>query len=155
MYQEGNNILFATSLHMYRSDPYLCAMSLRINWDAVGITASVACAIHCAVLPMMLSSLPIFGINIVDNVAFEYFMILLALCIGCYSLWHGYRKHHHRAGPIIVFCVGIALLFAKQLWHAYQLWLLPLAVGFIITSHLVNYRFCRVHAGNHSEECKH
>jgi hypothetical protein len=130
-------------------------MSFRINWDALGITTSMACAIHCAVPPMILSTLPIFGINIVDNIAFEYFMILLALCIGCYSLWHGYRKHHHSYVPLVIFCLGILLLFAKQVWHTYQLWLLPFALIFIIIAHLLNYRSCRVHNHAHSDDCEH
>ena len=130
-------------------------MSFRINWDALGITASLACAIHCAVLPMILSTLPVFGINIVDNVAFEYFMIALAFCIGCYSFWHGYRKHHHSLIPLVIFSFGILLLFAKQLWHAYQLWLLPFAVILIISAHLLNYRSCRVHNHAHSDDCNH
>lgn len=130
-------------------------MNFRINWDAIGITTSLACAIHCAVLPMVLSTLPIFGINIVDNVAFEYFMIVLALVIGCYSLWHGYRRHHHSLIPLIIFCFGISLLFAKQMWHAYQLWLLPFGVILIISAHLLNYRSCRVHNHAHSDDCNH
>ena len=130
-------------------------MSFRINWDAIGITTSLACAIHCAVLPTILSTLPVFGINLVDNVAFEYFMIFLALVIGAYSLWHGYRKHHHTFTPLIIFCFGILLLFAKQLWHSYQFWLLPIAVILIITAHLMNYRSCRVHNHAHSDDCNH
>ena len=130
-------------------------MSFRINWDAIGITTSLACAIHCAVLPTILSTLPVFGINLVDNVAFEYFMIFLALVIGAYSLWHGYRKHHHTFTPLIIFCFGILLLFAKQLWHSYQFWLLPIAVILIVTAHLMNYRSCRVHNHAHSDDCNH
>lgn len=130
-------------------------MRFRINWDAIGITTSVACAIHCAVLPMILSTLPIFGINIIDNVVFECFMILLALAIGSFSFWHGYRKHHHSIIPLLIFSFGILLLFAKQLWHDYQLWLLPLAVILIVTAHLVNYRACRVHNHAHSDDCNH
>ena len=130
-------------------------MGFRINWDAVGITTSVACAIHCAVLPMVLSTLPIFGINIIDNVVFECFMIFLALAIGSYSFWHGYRKHHHSIIPLLIFSFGILLLFAKQLWHDYQFWLLPFAVILIVTAHLVNYRSCRVHNHAHSDDCNH
>jgi hypothetical protein len=131
------------------------AMSFRINWDALGITTSVACAIHCAVLPMVLTTLPIFGIDIIDNTAFEYLMILLALSIGSYSFWHGYRKHHHSLLPLAVFSLGIVLLFAKQIWHSYQYWLLPFAIVFIITAHLINYRSCRVHNHAHTDDCDH
>ncbi|WP_315819029.1 MerC domain-containing protein [Paraflavitalea speifideaquila] len=101
-------------------------MNFRFNWDALGIATSVACAIHCAILPLLLTSLPVFGINIIENVMLEYGMIFIAFAIGMYSLWHGYRKHHHSYLPAIVFCVGIILLIAKQIWHNYQLWLLPL-----------------------------
>lgn len=130
-------------------------MSFRINWDAIGISASVACAIHCAVLPMVLSTLPIFGIDIIDNAGFEYFMIFLALAIGSYALWHGYRRHHHSFKPLVLFCLGILLLFAKQIWHSYQFWLLPAAVLLVVVAHLLNYRSCRVHNHAHSEDCDH
>ena len=142
-------------MHSYKDGAYLCRMNLRINRDALGITASLACAIHCAVLPLVLSSLPVFGVNIIDNLAFEYFMILVALCIGCYSLWHGYRKHHQSTAPLFLFALGISLLVAKQVWHSYQLWLLPFAVLLIIASHLMNYRFCRVHHKSHASNCEH
>lgn len=118
-------------------------MNLKINWDALGITASLACAIHCAVLPLVLSSLPVFGINIIDNAYFEYFMIVLALVIGAWSLFHGFKKHHHSWLPLLIFAAGFALLFCKQVWHSYQLWLLPPAVLLIVTAHYLNYRQCR------------
>ncbi|MBL7737283.1 MAG: MerC domain-containing protein [Chitinophagaceae bacterium] len=130
-------------------------MKERFNWDALGIAASLACAIHCAVLPLVLSSLPIFGINIIDNTAFEYFMILLAFAVGYYSLRHGYRKHHHRIAPIFVFTIGILLLIAKQIWHNYQLILLPVAVGLIIIAHFSNYKYCRGHHHAHADDCDH
>jgi len=121
-------------------------MKDKLNWDALGIGASVACAIHCAVLPLLISSLPIFGINIINNIAFEYFMILLAFGIGSFSLLHGYRKHHHNYIPVLLFTLGILLLFAKQLWHEYQFWLLPFAVIFIVSAHIRNFRLNRVSA---------
>jgi hypothetical protein len=119
-------------------------MNSKLNWDFLGISASVACAIHCAILPLAISSLPIFGINVVNNVAFEYFMILLALAIGSFSLVHGYRRHHRNYIPVLLFVAGILLLFAKQLWHEYQFWLLPFAVIFIVSAHVRNFRLSRL-----------
>lgn len=136
--------------------PYFCCpMRVNINWDALGITTSVACAIHCAVLPLVLSSLPVLGINIIDNPFFEYFMIALAFVIGSWALYHGYRKHHHRLLPLIVFAIGILLLIAKQVWHEWHLTLLVPAVVAIISAHFFNFRFCRVHNHAHKEDCKH
>ena len=119
-------------------------MNLKINWDALGIGASLACAIHCAVLPLVLTSLPLFGINIVNNKAFEYFMIALAFVIGSYALWHGYKRHHHRIMPFLLFTAGMLLLLAKQYWHQYELFILPFAVLFIVSAHIINFRSCRI-----------
>ena len=130
-------------------------MSKRINWDAIGITTSVACAIHCAILPLFLASLPLFGIDIIENHAFEYGMIFLALIIGVYSLWHGYKKHHHSYLPLVIFILGMVFLFLKQLWHDLHLYLLVPAVVFIIAAHYVNYKLCRKHNHAHADDCSH
>jgi hypothetical protein len=127
----------------------------KINWDALGISASLACAIHCAVLPLVLTSLPLFGVNIIDNNLFELSMIAVAFCIGAYSLYHGWKKHHHNPNPLILFSIGMALLFAKQIWHEWQLWLLAPAVILIVTAHINNYRYCRIHNHAHKEDCDH
>lgn len=127
----------------------------KINYDALGIAASVACAIHCAVLPLVMSSLPILGINIINNFWFEIFMIVLAMGIGLHSLTHGFKKHHHRALPIIVFVIGISLLLVKQVLHQYQIWFLVPAVVLIVSAHFINYRQCRIADHCHNDDCKH
>lgn len=118
-------------------------MRFKLNWDALGIGASLACAIHCALLPLVMSTLPIFGINIIDNKAFEYFMIFLAFAVGSYALRHGYQKHHHSLTPVLLFTVGILFLFAKEIWHEYSVILLIPAVTLIVWGHFYNYRLCR------------
>ena len=130
-------------------------MRFRINWDALGISASLACAIHCAILPLLLSSLPLLGINIIDNKWFEYVMIVITVVIGVYSLWHGYKKHHHRFLPLIAFLIGVLFLFAKQIWHNQQIIFLSIALLLIIYAHLTNFRLCRVHNHAHSDDCNH
>ncbi|MFT4023118.1 MAG: MerC domain-containing protein [Flavihumibacter sp.] len=127
-------------------------MPFKVNWDALGIATSVACAIHCAVLPLLLSSLPIFGINIIDNAAFECFMIFLAAAIGAHALYHGYKKHHHNPGPLLLFSAGIVLLLLKQALHHLQLWFLVPAVFAIVWAHFRNFQLYRqgrhCHTGN-------
>ena len=127
----------------------------KINYDALGIAASVACAIHCAVLPLLMSSLPILGINIINNVFFEYGMILLAAAIGIYSLMHGFKKHHHQYTPMIIFSIGIVLLLLKQAIDSYRLVLLIPAVMLIICAHVINYFNCRKANHCHTNDCTH
>lgn len=130
-------------------------MNVKINWDAVGITTSVACAIHCALLPLLLTSLPIFGVEILNNNLFECFMIFTAFVIGVASLYHGWKKHHHRASPILIFTAGISFLFAKQIWHQWHLYFLVPAVLLIVSAHYFNFRFCKQANHCHDTDCSH
>lgn len=130
-------------------------MKFKINWDALGIGASLACAIHCALLPLFLSSLPLFGINIIHNVFFEVGMIFLALCVGSYSLYHGYIKHHHSLLPISLFLGGFVFLILKQFFSDHETLLLIPAVLLIVSAHLLNYRSCQVHNHAHKDDCDH
>ena len=117
-------------------------MKIKLNWDALGIVTSVACAIHCAILPLLITSLPVFGINIVDNKLFEWGMIALAFVVGAYALVHGYMVHHRSIIPIIIFCIGFIFLILKQFFHELDYWFLPPAVILIVSAHYYNYKFC-------------
>jgi MerC mercury resistance protein len=118
-------------------------MRYKINWDIVGIGTSLACAIHCAVLPLFLTSLPILGLDIISNRAFEFFMIFLAFCIGCYSLLHGFRRHHHKKLPLVLFTIGFIFLVVKSFIPTpVEYWLLGIAVTLIISAHFLNFRYC-------------
>jgi uncharacterized membrane protein YoaK (UPF0700 family) len=130
-------------------------MKFKINWDAFGIAASVACAIHCAVLPLLLSSLPLFGINIIENQGFEFIMIALAFIVGVYSLYHGRKKHHHSYYPMLLFAVGIGILFIKSILYSHSLMLLLPAVSLVVIAHYLNYKLCRVHNHAHADDCNH
>lgn len=130
-------------------------MNIKINWDALGITASLACAIHCALLPLFFSSLPIFGFNIIENRMLEIIMVLLAFVIGIFSLYHGWKKHHHSFLPMLVFVVGFIFLVLKLFFAEYESWLLFPAVLGIVLAHFINYRFCKIHHHAHADDCNH
>lgn len=117
-------------------------MKWKANWDGVGIVTSVACAIHCAVLPLIVSSLPLFGLNLIHHPLFEWSMIGLALLIGTYSLSHGYRRHHRQLMPVWMFAAGAGFLVAKQLFREQETLFLLIAVTLIIYAHYTNYRLC-------------
>lgn len=119
-------------------------MRIKINWDAIGISASLACAIHCALLPLFLGSVSLFGTDILHNSFFEYFMIFLAFAVGAWALFHGWKKHHQSRLPLILFCLGFACLISKQIWHEWHDWLLIPAVLFIVSSHCLNYFKSRI-----------
>lgn len=130
-------------------------MKLQINWNALGVSAAVACAIHCALLPLLITSLPLFGINILDNIYFEAGMILVAFVIGGLTLSHGYRKHHHKLSPLFLFITGMVLLVAKHFFIEYILWLVIPSSILIISAYYLNWKFCRQAKHCHASDCNH
>jgi hypothetical protein len=130
-------------------------LKLHINWNALGISAALACAIHCALLPLLISALPLFGINLLNNIYFESGMILIALIIGSTTLWHGYKRHHHRMIPLLSFLSGMALLILNHFIEDYKLLLVIPSSILIILAYFLNWRFCRQAKHCHSSDCNH
>ncbi len=130
-------------------------ISKKINLDALGISASLLCAIHCAVLPLFLTSLPLFGLEILHNKIFEYSMIAFAGLIGSYALYHGWKKHHHKKFPLIIFLTGLCFLVLKEVFISEELILLIPAATFILSAHFLNYYYCRKANHCHSNDCDH
>lgn len=118
-------------------------MAVKINWDGLGVITSIACAIHCVVLPLLITSLPIFGYNIIENPVFEWTMIGIAFFVGAYSLFHGYRIHHRSLMPVLIFTAGFILLVSKQFDPNHEAIYLVPAVALIISAHYINFRLCR------------
>jgi hypothetical protein len=114
----------------------------RINWDFMGMATSIACAIHCAILPLVITSLPIFGINIVNNSSFEWMMIGIAFMVGCYALAHGYQRHHKNVRPLLLFTAGFIFLILKQFFYTHEYLFLAPAVSLILYAHFLKFRYC-------------
>ncbi len=125
---------------------YFCSyhfMNKLINWDFFGILTSIACAVHCAILPLLISSLPVLGINIINNSLFEWLMIGVAFMIGSIAVLHGFRRHHKSLVPFYLFSTGFIFLIIKQFFHNEEFLFLAPAIFFILYAHFLNYRYCR------------
>lgn len=128
---------------------------MKINLDGLGITASVLCAIHCAVLPLLFTSLPLMGKDIIRDKTFEFGMIGLAFVIGCTALFHGFRKHHHRLAPFLLLAAGFFFLILKELLLVHHVWMVIPALGFIVSAHYANYSYCQRAKHCHADDCNH
>lgn len=117
-------------------------MKGKINWDKLGVTASLICAVHCLALPLLLTSLPILGIDLVENKAVEIFMIVLAFVIGIIALAKG-RKEYNSSKPMLLFSIGIGCLVLKEVFHEWHNLILIPAVFFILWAHYSNYKMVK------------
>lgn len=116
---------------------------LQEGLDVVGATLSFGCAIHCMVLPLVISILPLLGLSILGDHRFEQFMFATTIAIASLSLCWGVRRHGERR--ILGLLLAAIAFFAIGGFEAHST-REALFVGFgglcLATAHLVNRRLC-------------
>lgn len=115
-----------------------------MKYDHLGIITSIACAIHCTLLPLLFSALPFLGIRLPEASWLEWLMIVLSLVFGLASLHHGYRRHHHRVLPLVLFAAGFSCLLLNQWFDELYVYIfIPLSAVAIISAHSYNLYLLR------------
>ena len=125
--------------------------------DHLGIAASIACAIHCAALPLIITALPLLGLEFLANIWVEIFMIGLSLVVGVSSLSSSYPLHK-KLLPIFILVTGFILIAAGHfIFKDLEAVIVPIGGFTIAAAHLVNWKYSRIckHAANHPiSNCK-
>ncbi|MCR9201376.1 MAG: MerC domain-containing protein [Planctomycetaceae bacterium] len=68
--------------------------SAASGWgDMLGVTASVACAIHCAAMPFVIGFLPAMGLSFLADEAFHKWMAGACFLIGLAAFVPGWKRH--------------------------------------------------------------
>ena len=113
--------------------------------DKLSIAASVACAIHCVLLPLMFTTLPFFGIDLIENFFLEFVTVLISLLIGGLAIWKGYKKYHRNKLIPVLFIVGIALLVISNHVHGknIEISLKFSGAAILVITHICNLRKCK------------
>ncbi|MEH6418741.1 MerC domain-containing protein [Pseudomonas sp. CGJS7] len=126
--------------------------------DRIGAFGSLACAVHCAALPLLIAVLPSLGVAVWFGDSFELAFVIFATLLGSISVISGYRRHHElRAFSLLV--PGLALLWVGVLYAPLHHSLLPHAIamtcgGVLVgLAHLANLRLNHGHI--HDASCAH
>lgn len=126
--------------------------------DRFGATGSLVCALHCALLPMLVAALPSLGVAVWLGDGFERGFVLFASLLGVFSLAWGWRRHRAlRALGLML--VGLAVLWAAVLYPPLHHSVLPHAIAMTFggtlvgIAHLVNLRLNHGHV--HDASCAH
>lgn len=123
-------------------------------FDRLGATGSLLCAVHCALLPLLMAVLPSLGVAAwLGGQGFEALFVLFASGLGLYTIVSGYRRHRGvRAlwllGPGLLVLWGTVLyapLHRQVVAHAVLMTLGGTLVGL---AHLANLRLVHVHSAN-------
>ena len=123
-----------------------------MNLDKVGITASLICAIHCSLLPILVVIFPIFSLSLFATETFEWIFLLISLCLCIVSLCFGFKKH--KSFKAFSFAgMGFALLVIARMFNdhhkhkeiEFDTFNIILLVGglLVATSHYINNLLCK------------
>ena len=82
--------------------------------DRVGAIASLTCAVHCALMPLVLTLLPLVGLSFLADDRIEWLLVGFSALTGVTSLCLGYRKHRSRRA-LAVLSIGLAMLVAGRI----------------------------------------
>lgn len=133
--------------------------------DKAGMIASITCAVHCMIMPLIITLLPIFGLSLFATEQFEWFLLIISAVLGITSLCFGFRKH--KSYQALSFLgIGLTLLVIGRLIHQHiehlkvfqlDLYLLFLVLGAVLValSHWFNNKLCNSCTPCHDSGCSH
>lgn len=131
---------------------------LRGLLDRIGAVGSLACAVHCAVFPLLIAVIPTLGLSKWFGHGFELAFVIFASLLGSFSVLSGYRRHHSvRALWLLV--MGLVVLWSGVLYPPLHGALVPHAIvmtfggALVGLAHLANLRLNHGHV--HSASCAH
>jgi hypothetical protein len=126
------------------SDRSSAAPRLASAGDGVGIVGSVLCALHCALLPVLIALLPALGLGGASLVDFDQGFTIFATLLGVTTLGFGFRRHRtfHAWYALVP---GLALIwvgsFGPLHTHSLAHVLVMVSGGLTIAAaHLINLR---------------
>ena len=130
----------------------------RALLDRLGATGSLVCAVHCALLPLLIAALPSLGVAAWLGHGFEQGFVLFASLLGVFSLAWGYRRHRAiRALGLLL--PGLCVLWIGVLYAPLHETLVAHAVAMTFggtlvgLAHLANLRLNHGHV--HDATCVH
>ena len=133
--------------------------------DKAGMIASITCAIHCMIMPLVITLLPIFGLSLFATEEFEWILLMISAMLGIISLCFGFRKH--KSFKAFSFLgIGLTFLVIGRLAHEhishfhifeFDIYLLFLVIGafMVAFSHWLNNKLCNTCPPCHNSGCEH
>ncbi len=110
--------------------------------DHLGMTASTVCAVHCALMPVIITFLPLLGLTFLSNIWIELSMLSISLIVGSVSLVTSYFKVHKNIIPLLYFLLGFAFILVGHFSQndVIEPVLLPIGGIVFVVAHFINYK---------------
>ena len=125
-------------------------------FDAIGLTISGTCVMHCLFAPVTLILLPVFGLTISQEEVLHEIFLYLIVPSAIIAITMGCRKHKDYSVAILA-TTGIILLVYAVVTHdtnsEQTVEVLTLfGSALVVLSHLRNFLLCRQNDCNHEHD---
>ena len=106
--------------------------------DILGTTTSLLCAVHCALLPIILSWGLIGTHSIMSHPAVEITVMTATAIFVCFSIWIPYMKYRHNLVPFGLSLLGFILVLTHHMFTDYTTLIVVIGGIMIAAAHLTN-----------------
>ena len=112
--------------------------------DTTGACLSVACAIHCLAMPLLVAVLPLIGLGFFATERAEVVLISGAIALAIGSLAWGVR-HHRRWRALLILIVALAFIATARtaVEGAFEVVFYSIGGVLLASAHLVNRHLCK------------
>lgn len=117
----------------------------KVHPDSVGFAASMACAVHCGMLPFILTFSALSGWRWLAEPWIEIGFIILSFVIALIAIGRNFGRHKHILLAIKVITAGFAvILLSRFMEHGTAEHMVTAAGGVLIAiGHVLNWRLAR------------
>lgn len=124
----------------------------RFNLDFLGALVSAICALHCALFPVLVTVLPMIGLDILTTPAAELTLISSAVVFAIFAGVSGFFRKHRKRRVLLLFGLGsLALVLGITLLPASFERYSSVTGGLIlIVAHLLNHKYSYADHADHS-----
>ena len=106
---------------------------------------SLICAIHCAATPMLISVLPLIGMQFLASHLMEGLLLAFGVGFGIYGVVRAYWMQHRDIRPVVVLGIGTSLIafgffFAPE---SIEPFMVSIGAIFMAVAQVINIRLSR------------
>jgi MerC mercury resistance protein len=119
-------------------------MLRQLILDKAGMWTSALCAVHCMIVPMLVSVSSFSSLAFLNDERIENVVLVMGAIISAWSIAPSYFRLHRRAMPGIILLLGFFLVgLSRFMINANESVLTSSGAALIAAAHFFNYRLCK------------
>lgn len=119
----------------------------RIKWDKIGVSLSIACSIHCLLMPFVIAFLPAIGQQYLDNVWMEATLLGSSFVLAGVTFVLDYKRLHANRLPLLILVAALLIALMQRVFFTQaEIILAPLTGITVFGAYVLNWYMRRQYA---------